>query len=118
MGMALKEDVFAACQEAGTGKPVDLVHMSSITMGDPALEAEILAMFSNQIPSYLESARECGDCEAVRRVAHTIKGSARSIGAFTLVELTQKFEESGVFDLDALESELLRIGQYISSLRR
>jgi len=117
MGMALKEDVFAASREAGTGKPIDLVHLSSSTMGDPALEAEILSMFSSQIPNYLELARNCCDDTEVRRAAHTIKGSARSIGAFELVELTEKFEDSGEMDLQALEFELLRVDQYIARLR-
>ncbi len=117
MGMALKEEVLAACQQAGTEKPVDLVHLSSITMGDPVLEAEILSMFVSQIPSHCERARECGSPEEVRRTAHTIKGSARSIGATRLVQLCEAFEENGNFDLDALDGEFHSIATYISSLR-
>ena len=97
MGMALKKDVLAACRQAGTEKPVDLVHISSITMGDRDLEHEILSMFAAQIPSYLELARNCANSAEVKRVAHTIKGAARSIGAFRLAEIAVESEESGVF---------------------
>ncbi|MEM9329733.1 MAG: Hpt domain-containing protein [Pseudomonadota bacterium] len=117
MGMALKKDVLAACRNAGTEKPVDLVHLSSITMGDRGLEQEILSMFSAQIPGYLEMAEGCEKEADVRRVAHTIKGSARSIGAFRLAEFAKTCEESCQIDLTALKNEFDIIADYISSLQ-
>ena len=114
MGMALKSDVSHACQMNGTGKPVDLVHLSSLTMGDKHLEIEILEMFSAQIPQYLEMANASKDQREIRRAAHTIKGAARGVGAFRLAELAAETEESGAFDLKEMTNEMKRIQDYIS----
>ncbi|MEM7214220.1 MAG: Hpt domain-containing protein [Pseudomonadota bacterium] len=117
MSMALKKDVMATCRSEGTEKPVDLVHLSSITMGDEALEKELLALFGAQIPKYLQLARECDGPDEVKRISHTIKGSARNIGAFRLAELVKGFEEAGAFDMDTLERELTVVAKYAAGLR-
>ena len=69
MGMALKVDVARACRQAGTEKPIDLVHLSNITMGDPALEREVLEMFLGHIPKYVEMLRSCHEAETACRAA-------------------------------------------------
>ncbi|MEM9279169.1 MAG: Hpt domain-containing protein [Pseudomonadota bacterium] len=114
--MALKKDVLAACRSAGTDKPLDLVHLSSVTMGDRTLEKEILSMFAAQIPGYLKLVREANQPSDVRKAAHTIKGSARSIGAFRLAELAKACEEKECFDLAVLETEFRTVADYISNL--
>ena len=45
MPMALKRDVAHAARAAGNAKPVDLVHLSALTMGDRDLEREVLGVF-------------------------------------------------------------------------
>ncbi|MEM7069617.1 MAG: Hpt domain-containing protein [Pseudomonadota bacterium] len=117
MGMALKEDVLEACTKAGTQKPIDLVHLSSVTMGDRALEAEVLAMFAAHIDNYVAVAENCKNSDDVIRAAHTIKGSARSIGAFHLAKIAEMSENSGEFDLNALKREFSRVDDYIAGLK-
>ncbi len=50
----------AAPPEAGrklSSRPVDLVHLSRYTLGDRALEGEVLELFCTQSPIYLERLR-------------------------------------------------------------
>lgn len=80
---------------------IDLVHLSRQTLGDSALEAELLRLFDRQAQSLatrLEA--ETGPHERNRRseLAHMLKGSARAIGAFALAEAAERFETACGFD--------------------
>ena len=60
--------------------PIDLQHLQRITLGDADLEREVLAMFSAQAVRLAATlAALPADAAAL---AHTLKGSARAIGAF------------------------------------
>ncbi len=96
----------------GLGDVVDLAHLGRYTMGDAALEMELLGMFDGQladIASALERAGE--DEEAWRLAAHTLKGAARAIGAFALAETAQALEEAGPGAPRSLREELHRRAQ-------
>ena len=45
----------------------------------------------------------------VKRVGHTIKGAARSIGALPLAKLAEIAEEEGHFELEAINQEMEKI---------
>lgn len=116
MAMALKADVASACRMAGTEKPIDLVHLSNQTMGDRELEQEILQIFARQISGYIDQVRNCGSKAECKRVAHMLKGAARSIGAFHLAELAASSETLGDIDKTALVCEMENIRSYIENL--
>lgn len=116
MGMALKADVTEACTKLGMQKPIDLVHLSRLTMGDRDLELELLKMFSGQICQYEDALNACTDEKQVKRAAHTIKGAARSIGAFRLAEIAQKAEETGLANRSEFRDEMSSVKRYISEL--
>ena len=64
--------------------PIDIEHLQRMTLGDASLEREVLAMFSAQAVSLIGSlAALPADTGAL---AHTLKGSARAIGAFGVAE--------------------------------
>jgi HPt (histidine-containing phosphotransfer) domain-containing protein len=69
---------------------IDLVHLNRMTLGDIALEHEVLSIFSEQ------SARLLGQIAAlpedVRALTHTLKGSARAIGAFGVADVAERLE--------------------------
>ena len=117
MGMVCKSDVIEACRNSGREKPLDLVHLSTMTMGDAGLERELLGMFAAQMPGYLEQARDCRGPIEVERLMHTIKGAARGIGAFKLAELAKCFESSGSITYSELESEIREVETFIAELR-
>lgn len=115
MTMALKADVAKTRSEA-SGKPVDLVHLSGQTMGDAALEAEVLRIFLSQAGTWLDAYKRAHTHSARRDAAHALKGSARAIGAFTLADRAAAAELPGFSDLDGLECELERVFAYIRTL--
>jgi HPt (histidine-containing phosphotransfer) domain-containing protein len=64
--------------------PIDIAHLRRMTLGDAALEREVLTMFAAQ------AARLAGALAAMPAdapaLAHTLKGSARAIGAFAVAD--------------------------------
>ncbi len=79
-------------------EPIDRVHLSRMTMGDRKLENEVLALFSKQMRNLLP--RIARRDEDVRRLVHTVKGSAQGIGAFALVEAAICLEQALIEDCD------------------
>ena len=64
--------------------PIDTEHLRRMTLGDTSLEHEVLAMFSAQAVGLVGAlAALPPDAGAL---AHTLKGSARAIGAFGVAD--------------------------------
>ena len=64
--------------------PIDMDHLQRMTLGDARLEREVLTMFSTQAAGLIGSlAALPADAGAL---AHTLKGSARAIGAFGVAD--------------------------------
>jgi HPt (histidine-containing phosphotransfer) domain-containing protein len=70
--------------------PIDLAHLRRMTLGDAALEREVLTMFSAQA-SRLAGALAAKPADA-GALAHTLKGSARAIGAFAVADAAADLE--------------------------
>ena len=63
---------------------IDVQHLGRMTLGEAALEAEVLALFSAQSGELIARLKTMPtDAGAL---AHTLKGSARAIGAFRVAE--------------------------------
>jgi HPt (histidine-containing phosphotransfer) domain-containing protein len=114
--MALKQDVFQAKRRMGNSKPVDLAHLGQQTMGDENLEAEILSMFVSQSDIYLKMILRSCDSPTRIRAAHSLKGAARSIGAFELADLAEAAEKHNHKVHSQIEQELDRVVGYIATL--
>lgn len=117
MGMALKADVNAACKANGSMKPVDLVHLCGMTMGDRDLEAEVLSIFLSQSAIYLKAWHAAKDARGRKQAAHSLKGAARGIGAWNLAHLAEAAEQPGFRGASALSGEVETVCAYIRSLR-
>ncbi|MCR6499634.1 Hpt domain-containing protein [Shinella sp. CPCC 101442] len=96
--MAALNIAFEAPDNAGgmctsNGRPIDLVHLARQTMGDKALELEVLQMFARQAR---ESMKELAASEGETRsaVAHRLKGSAQSVGAGAIAKAAAALEEN------------------------
>lgn len=116
MSMALKVDVAEACKSAGTEKPIDLVHLSRLTMGDKDLELDVLKMFLTQIPNYLEMMKSAKNSDEIYVAAHTIKGAASNVGAFSLAQMARDAEQSQRFEMQNIVNEFSEITEYVSFL--
>ena len=70
--------------------PIDIEHLRRMTLGDASLEREVLAMFSAQSVSLIGTLSTLpADAAAL---AHTLKGSARAIGAFRVADAADRLE--------------------------
>ena len=70
--------------------PIDIEHLGRMTLGDASLEHEVLAMFAAQSVTLIGAlATLPPDAGAL---SHTLKGSARAIGAFAVADAAERLE--------------------------
>ncbi|MCB1475884.1 MAG: Hpt domain-containing protein [Rhodobiaceae bacterium] len=82
----------AAGEAAAPIKPVDLVHLARQTFGDADLEREVLRLFVTQSKLYLVRMMGATTRKQWLESAHTIKGSARGIGAWAVADAAEHAE--------------------------
>ena len=76
---------------APTQEALDLAHLSRMTLGEHDLEREVLALFEQQAGILLD--RMAGGGRAIVAIAaHTLKGSARAIGAWRVALAAEAVE--------------------------
>lgn len=79
--------------EPSKARPIDLVHLSRQTLGDRALEQEVLGMFVVQLAAARENLAAANEADR-RMIAHTLKGTARGLGAFKLGDCAAAIEDT------------------------
>lgn len=84
-------------------EPIDHAHLSRYTLGSLELEREILGLFVAQLPLSIEQLRFAVTDREWQVAAHTIKGSARAVGAEQVSQLAVEAER-----LPAVEDEAER----------
>ncbi|WP_024517888.1 Hpt domain-containing protein [Bradyrhizobium sp. Tv2a-2] len=72
--------------------PIDVEHLARMTLGDGALRREVLAMFLRQTGDLL--GRLAAHPREGAALAHTLKGSARAVGAFGIAACAESLERS------------------------
>jgi len=78
---------------------IDQVHLERMTLGDRGLEREVLAIFARQTAMTLERIAGAGPARAAA-AAHTLKGSARGIGAWRVAEAAERLEQAATSAAD------------------
>jgi HPt (histidine-containing phosphotransfer) domain-containing protein len=76
-----------------TPMTIDEVHLARMTLGDRSLEREVLEIFARQTTMTLERIADAGPARAAA-AAHTLKGSARGIGAWRVALAAERLEEA------------------------
>ena len=89
-------------------RPVDLVHLSRLTLGNRDLEQEVLQLFIRQSSIYLKRLSEASDKKSWCDAAHTIKGSAKGIGAWKVAEIAEAIERVQKAEAEGETRELLQ----------
>ncbi|MCC5996881.1 MAG: Hpt domain-containing protein [Oceanicaulis sp.] len=99
-------------------KVLDRTHLATFTGGDPALEAELFALFEAQIEACIGrmSGAAPRDDQAWRDAAHTLKGAARGVGAMALGEACAA-AETRPHDAGALEAVMKAAGAVRDAMR-
>lgn len=72
-------------------RPIDLVHLSRMTLDDRALEREVLALFDRQMLMMMERIGTSTP-DVAAAAAHTLKGSASGIGAWQVANAAAAVE--------------------------
>jgi len=106
------------------GEPVDLAHLARYTLGDRALEREVLELFRSQSAAQLERLRAAGSEKDWGDTAHSLKGSARAVGAWRMALAAERAEalrfgapegEKAAY-IDELDASLKEADAYIRSV--
>jgi HPt (histidine-containing phosphotransfer) domain-containing protein len=97
---------------ASLERPIDLVHLSRMTLGDRGLEREVLALFDRQATVMVSRMRSASP-GSVTTVAHTLKGSARGVGAWRVAAAAEAVElaATGEGDLSAAITRLAAMAE-------
>lgn len=72
-------------------RPIDLDHLSRMTLGDRSLEREVLGLFDRQA-EMLSMRMHAAEPAMIAACAHTLKGSARGIGAWRVARSAEMVE--------------------------
>ncbi len=76
-------------------RPIDLEHLTRMTLGEPSLEREVLQLFDRQATMLMERMQQ--PCAAnAAAAAHTLMGSARGIGAWSVAGAAEKVEAAAL----------------------
>jgi HPt (histidine-containing phosphotransfer) domain-containing protein len=94
---------------------VDRVHLARMTLGDARLQAEVLALFDRQAGMLLARMRQASPA-AVGAFAHTLKGSARGIGAWRVAAAAELVERSATSP-GTIDDALDRLAKAVAQVR-
>lgn len=72
---------------------IDEDHLARMTLGDRGLEREVLQIFARQTVMILERIA-CSETAFAAAAAHTLKGSARGVGAWRVAQAAERVEEA------------------------
>ena len=90
---------------APNDRPIDLVHLARTTLGDRSLEREVLQLFDRQSTLLIARMRSAAPA-GIATLAHTLKGSARGIGAWRVARAAEALELAGSSGDEALAEAL------------
>ena len=94
--------------------PIDFEHLERMTLSDAAIEQEVLTLFSAQSAKLVRTlAAMPADASAL---AHTLKGSARAIGAFAVADAAARLEAAIARRFDA-SAALAELGEAVAQAR-
>jgi HPt (histidine-containing phosphotransfer) domain-containing protein len=84
---------------------IDHVHLERMTLGDRSLEREVLEIFVRQTALTLQRIAGATPARAAA-AAHTLKGSARGIGAWRVARAAEVLELAAANGADAVAEAL------------
>ncbi len=71
---------------------IDFDHLNQYVGGDPGLTAEIFGLFKNQVDMLEKSLVPSADDDVWAAVTHSLKGTAKAVGAVRLAAICEKAE--------------------------
>lgn len=100
-------------------QPIDRSQLARQTQGDADLEREVLELFVGQISAVREALSDGGE-GVRRRMAHSLVGASRAIGAYELADAAAALEASPESDvaLERLTTQCKAVCEYINTRLR
>lgn len=100
-------------REGGSGGAVaalalDEAHLQRMSLGDRALEREVLQIFVRQTAVIMERLVDA-EPALVTAAAHTLTGSARGIGAWRVAQAAEQLERASAAGNDPLEAAIAEL---------
>ena len=96
-------------------RPLDLVHLSKYTLGNRALEIELLGLFRAQAGIYIERIESAVTAIDWKNATHSLKGSAKGLGAWPLAALAEEAEWMAV-DGEGRDDILARLRDAVAAV--
>jgi HPt (histidine-containing phosphotransfer) domain-containing protein len=97
--------------------PVDIPHLRTLTMSDPVIEREVLALFGDRAASALKAIIKADAPGRRREAAHRLAGAARAIGAWQLAAVAGEIElQEGLTtaSAEALSQAMSEVVDYVT----
>ena len=101
---------------ATPASPIDSAHLARVTFGERRLEEEVLQHFDRQALLLMARIRSSGPT-AVAGLAHTLKGSASSIGAFDVAHAAEVAELASTQGVSVCDGAVHNLGAAIDEVR-
>jgi HPt (histidine-containing phosphotransfer) domain-containing protein len=95
---------------------IDREHLARMTLGESSLEREVLALFNRQAEILLARMRQAPPTVAAA-AAHTLKGSARGIGAWQVARAAEAVELAVPHSSGAFEAALATLEEAVQATR-
>lgn len=103
--------------QAPKERPIDLVHLSTYTLGNRSLETELLGLFRTQADLYISRLEAATSADEWKNTAHSLKGSAKGLGAWTVAMLAEKAEAAAGADATTRRAMLGDISDALSAVK-
>ncbi len=71
---------------------IDFDHLHTFTGGDQSIEREVLGIFAEQADIWVRTLENSGDKKSWAEALHTLKGSARGVGAWRVADICEHAE--------------------------
>jgi len=97
-------------------QPIDLGHLQRMTLGERSLEREVLQLFARQADMLMTRMRNAKPAVAAA-AAHTLKGSARGIGAWRVAAAAEAVERAGSGEAGKFKSMLAELAAAIDEAK-
>ena len=89
--------------------PIDRDHLHRMTLGERELEREVLGLFDRQADMMLKRILN-SDAAVAAAAAHTLKGSARGIGAWRVASAAEAVELAAASKAPDFTSAVAKLG--------
>jgi HPt (histidine-containing phosphotransfer) domain-containing protein len=103
-------------QAASAAPVIDRAHLAHVTFGDRNLERQVLLLFDRQAVLLIARMRTSSP-SAVATLAHTLKGSAASIGAWDVGRAAEAAELASTQGAPECEAAVQRLAAAVDEAR-